>query len=98
MVIGMDHAGWGVGMPRFGVVLTDLAPARLRKGSPSSPLGVQKTMISKAAFLAFSFFVLVLLTLPSQASNAGQAQKTSDPLVSPDILKIRPEMTLDTAC
>jgi dienelactone hydrolase len=30
-------------------------------------------MISKAAFLAFPIFVLVLLTLPSQASDAGQA-------------------------
>jgi hypothetical protein len=30
-------------------------------------------MISKAAFFAFHIFVLVLLTLPSQASNAGQA-------------------------
>lgn len=30
-------------------------------------------MISKAAFFAFPIFVLVLLTLPSQASNAGQA-------------------------
>jgi len=30
-------------------------------------------MISKAAFFAFPIFVLVLLTLPTQASNAGQA-------------------------
>ena len=30
-------------------------------------------MISKAAFFAFPIFVLVLLTLPSQVSNAGQA-------------------------
>jgi predicted dienelactone hydrolase len=30
-------------------------------------------MISKAAFFAFPIFVLVLLTLPAQASNAGQA-------------------------
>jgi hypothetical protein len=30
-------------------------------------------MTSKTAFFAFPFFVLVLLTLPSQASNANQA-------------------------
>jgi predicted dienelactone hydrolase len=30
-------------------------------------------VINKAAFFAFSIFVLALLTLPSQASNAGQA-------------------------
>ena len=29
--------------------------------------------MSKAAFFAFSIFALALLTLPSQASNAGQA-------------------------
>jgi len=72
MVIGMDRRRLWCGVSGVGVALTNLAPVRLRKGVSIVATGSKKPMISKAGFL-FSFFVLVVLTLPSQASNPGQA-------------------------
>jgi hypothetical protein len=39
MVIGMNPCKLGYGVSLVGVVLTNLALVRLRKGSPSPPLG-----------------------------------------------------------
>jgi hypothetical protein len=42
MVIGMDPTGWGYGVSRVGVVLTNLAPVRLRKRVTMFAVGSKK--------------------------------------------------------
>ena len=73
MVIGMDPAGWGTSCHGSEWRSRTWLLCVLEKGLHLRRWGLRSSDQQSCIFSTFSIFVLALLTLPSQASNAGQA-------------------------